>query len=386
MADPTVATQETGVAENAAGYLPGSGFASDGEAAEAFLAIEDSDTLPPKADEDGGPVDQGEAPAEGTQNTKLDAEEALEDDSVEAVEDSGEDDAHEESEGEEQDEQESFESLAELAEASGIPFDKFMSEISHTFQAAGQTRTATLNDLVRGHQLYRDYEQKSEGLARQQEQFNAQATQAAAFYNDRLQEVDTLINSLAGAPPVSEEELSRILEDEGSDAHYQARLKNETHERRIYEATQRRLKIADDHAQEIATNAAQVRLQSQHALPTLIPAYAKPENQPKLETGWKSYLSGEGFTGNEVQGFFDGPFDARIVKVIHKAAMYDALMENKGKVAKLVKGKPRMNRSGPGRGPGKAKDQQARAAFNQLRKTGSDDAALALLVNTGALD
>lgn len=115
-------------------------------------------------EETRGDVDDG--PEESEDELTDEAEEA--EDGAESEEETADEDAEEESE-----EAEGYASLEEVAEALEMPMEDFLENFELTFNAAGETHTATLNDLQKSYQKDADYTKKSMALADERKDFEA---------------------------------------------------------------------------------------------------------------------------------------------------------------------------------------------------------------------
>lgn len=110
------------------------------------------------------------------------AEDDLPDDEVddadtddEHVDARSQDDAEET--GDTDDEDDAITTLSGLAEALEMPLDELSTQLTHTFKAAGQEVTATLQDLVAGFQMKADYDRDKGALANQRRDFEFEMQQ-----------------------------------------------------------------------------------------------------------------------------------------------------------------------------------------------------------------
>lgn len=95
-----------------------------------------------------------------------------------------------------------IESLAEMAEAMEMTPDELLTSLTHTFKAAGQEHTVTLQDLVSGYQLRADYDRDKTAMAESRRNFEAEQAQKVQQYEQNAnvlsQQHQVLVNTLAG--------------------------------------------------------------------------------------------------------------------------------------------------------------------------------------------
>lgn len=161
---------------------------------------------------DGPGADDGDnfdADLQDIENS-LDAEDESEaDDTADADGDTaqteGDDDSDAESDGQaetEDQEGEPIDTLAALAEASEMDVAELLSSMSHTFNAAGEEVTATLEDLVKGYSRQADYDRDKTALAGERRVFEAEREQRleslntqAVVLNNQYQHLEQVLYS-----------------------------------------------------------------------------------------------------------------------------------------------------------------------------------------------
>lgn len=101
---------------------------------------------------------------------------------------------------------------------------------------------------------------------------------------------------------------------------------------------------------------------------------------PGEDAAMLKQVSTLGFTEKEIKGRFADP---RVLLAIYKAAKWDTLQAGKGKAVETAKTAPPVLKPGVSKGPGAAAEQKYRDARQQLKKTGSVDAAARLFLMRG---
>jgi len=81
----------------------------------------------------------------------------------------------------------SFQTIAELAEATGMEIDDFMKSINLTTKVNGEEREVNLADLKKGYQLESDYTKKNEAFLSEQKQWQEQRESSQTRLNQELE-------------------------------------------------------------------------------------------------------------------------------------------------------------------------------------------------------
>lgn len=121
-------------------------------------------------------------------------------DATEEQEDSQEDSAesNEEPETEEPEEEstETFDSITDLAEATGMEIDDFLETVKQKVKINGEEMEVSLKDLTAGYQMEQDYRRKTTELSEQRKGFEAEKEQATTHIQSKLQEADAITANL----------------------------------------------------------------------------------------------------------------------------------------------------------------------------------------------
>lgn len=114
------------------------------------------------------------------------------------VEESTEDSEESEPETKEPEEEpvDTFESIADLAEATGMEIEDFLDTVKQKVKINGEEMEVTLKDLTAGYQMEQDYRRKTTELSEQRKGFETEKEQAATQLQAKFQEAEALSASL----------------------------------------------------------------------------------------------------------------------------------------------------------------------------------------------
>lgn len=237
----------------------------------------------------------------------------------------------------------------------------------------GEVKKLTKTELKELAQKGFDYTQKTQQLAEQRHQFEAQAKaiqQSIALQNQQIEVIaqvkaidgqltqfkDVNWHQLAENDPVGYLKLNQTFRD----------LK-EARESAVVSFQQQAQAL-----QEMQTQAMQQTLQREaQALSESIPEF-KGEKAKDTQAKIKSYLADIGFTPEEISGVTDH----RTVRVAWEAAQWRALQQSKQGMSKKVAEVPKVVKSGAVKA---VTNQDVKDARTQLRKTGRGEYAAKLI-------
>lgn len=358
---------------------PEEGTAEQPDDFRAYGALDESDkNALTKIDKLFEPEEATEQPVEEPEATQDDGEEAEEAELLEEATDDGEPETQEAEDAE----AELPSTLDELAEAYEQSPEDFTGSFKVPVKIDGVSSEVTLAEAIKGYQREQDYSQKTETLAQQRREHEAQVTQVQQAWQQRVQEAETLYQALNAQleQGPSREEMERLLEDDP-----QAYL-------RLDAQTKARKEAVDQHRQALD---AQKQVQTQETLNNLQKYQNEqeqlvkarfgldgPERIAEFGTGMKSYLSDVGFNDQEIDGFLNNPlspWDARQMIIIDEARQYRQMKKGKGQLTKKLKAKPPVQKPGVKRDKGQGRVDRVAAAKQRLKKTGSDKAFLGVL-------
>jgi len=235
------------------------------------------------------------------------------------------------------------------------------------FEINGQQ--VTLDEIGKGYLRQSDYTKKTQELAQTKKEMD-QLQVSIAAERQHLQEMLALANNT----PADEPDWVQLANDDPLEY---------TRQRAIFEATKAERDAKDAEAARLADIQ---RGEEAQRLQTFVEEQAEKmveaipelggEKAPEYKANVARYMEGIGYTKEELSKLFD----ARAVILADKARKYDELMSKKTTAKKKVKRKPKVLRPGVTKGKQAVKADQQRKRVGRLRKTGSVDDAVALLM------
>lgn len=250
-------------------------------------------------------------------------------------------------------EAETFETLDEIAEATGMDTETFLRTIKARTKVNGQESEKSLADIIKGYQLESDYTRKNEAFIQKQKQWEEAQVQAQAKLQHDLQQTGALFQR-------AQQELTREYnginwEQLKADDPQQFMLKRQ-------ELGERQAQL--DHLINNATHHAQQVMQQQEAqkqqrlaeytkaqdqlLLKALPDWKKPEVRERESREITQFLLDNGYSPQEVGSIVDHRvilMARNAMKGIDNITKAD-LAEKKVRAApKLVKPGPKRNRS-----------------------------------------
>ena len=302
-----------------------------------------------------------------------------------AVEDSDDEDTTaeaEEVEAEEEPDSEeapSYQSVDELAEATGMSLDEFLGQIKVTAKIDGQDEAITLSELRDGYQRQQSYTRKTQELAEQRKALEAAKQQVHEEANSRLKELGAMVGALEQQligeyQSVNWQELRQTdpAEFAALRAEYQERANRieqmKAHARGHAERQQH------ETTQQQQAQYQQIMQREAQALLTAIPEWSDQSVAQREKGELREYMVTNGYSPEEVNSLLDH----RAVRMIRNAMLFDKQNRDvkaaKKKVAPLRKvTRPGSKDEGKTTASQKSRDKAAR-----LRKTGRVDDAAAI--------
>lgn len=294
----------------------------------------------------------------------------------------------EESEGEPETEQESEGwTLAEIAEA----LERSPDELLETLSLDVDGQPMTLAELRKARLREADYTRKTQELAEQRKRSEAEAAKLKSEYQTRLNEASAILQ-------LDEQRLMheynsinwKELESEDREEFLVQRAKFEDKAREI----QNRRAYLSQHAQKMQQEQRtqwkegfNKYLQDQgQALAQKLPEYFDQKKGAEIQSGIRKYLTGLGYTSEEINGVIQGDeiirpglSDHRVILMAHKARLYDELQAKKPELEKKAKKVPKMLKPSSRK---TVNDREAKARnekLARLRKTGKPADAQSLI-------
>ena len=289
-----------------------------------------------------------ETPKDATEvfTEMLDAEESndkpeVENEEVatEAVEETDEEALEEEVEEESEDEPEATEEEDESEEE-----DEVEVEERKTFRvkANGEEKDVTLDELVSGYQKGEDYTKKSQALAEQRKQVEAEAhavneaMRMREEYAHRLGQVQQLLQN-------NNEDMNLEELKENDPIQYAVKVAEQTENNKKLQLLQREQeKLAHAQQQQVAHHQAKVVAHESQMLTEKVKEFSDPKKAEQLKGEIRNFGKSIGFTDQELAQVYDH----RHVMVMQKAMEYDKLQKANPSVAKKLKQAPKMAKKG----------------------------------------
>lgn len=321
-----------------------------------------------------------EAQPEETQQDQSDELETLSDESEEPTQEaeSTDEEAGDETQEADSEETESqkFESIEELAEATGMTMEEFMDSIKGKVKINGVEQEVTLSDLKNGYQMESDYRRKTADLSEQRKAFEKEreeiTQELSQKYQEATQVTDFLEQQLMGE--YNSIDWNSIRHENPAEF---AALKQEYNER--YQQIQELKSSAAEQLtqqrqaqliKEQEAMSAMLAEQSQR-LAEVIPEFGDPEKAKTLKAEMRDFLKQNGFEDVEIGQVVDH----RQVLLIRDAMAYRNLKSKGVEVKSKVKSAPRLQKPGKKQVTSGEKTQRDKRA--RLKRTGRvEDAAL----------
>lgn len=310
---------------------------------------------------DGEILQEEEAPpTEEEESTEETQDESLEEESEEESEESDEEDDDEE-ETEESDEEE------------GEEPDLYAVKVD------GEEIEVTFDELLKGYSRQSDYTKKTQELSVGRKEIEEAKSTYDSALTQMQQERQHYVNQLNQILQNSSNNLSEYdkidwntLKEDDPIEYVKLREDYRDGKEKMQALNQQRqmaMQQQNAEAQKVQQEAVQLeRAKMVEALPD----WGDPDKQKELATDVKSYALTQGFSEEELNSLIDH----RSVLVLMKAAKYDAL-EKADVKSKKLKNKPKVIRSGKGKGRGTDSKSKLDAKMKRLQQTGRvDDAAL----------
>lgn len=336
-----------------------------------------------------GALDQGDTDALKKLDKLFEPEEVTEQpvEEPEATQDEGEEPEGEEllEEGEteaqeaEDAEAELPSTLDELAEAYEQSPEDFTGEFKVPVKIDGVTSEVTLAEAIKGYQREQDYTQKTESLAQERRNHEAQVSQVQQAWQQRVQEAESLyqaLNAQVEQGP-SQEEMAILLRDDPQE-YLRIKAQNEARADNLKQFRQALDAQTQQQMQETANNLQKYQNEQEQIVKARF-GLDSPEKVSEFGNNVKSYLGEIGFNDQEIDGFLNNPlqpWDARQLAIIDEARQFRQMKKGKGQLTKKLKAKPPVQKPGAKRSKGQSRTDRVAAAKQRLKKTGSDSAAL----------
>ncbi len=245
---------------------------------------------------------------------------------------------------------------------------------TYTVKIDGKDTEVTEDELLSGYSRQADYTRKSQVLAEQRKKMDEEL---AATQQERQQYQSQLEQFKIQADSKLEEfksvDWTKLKEEDPMEYALKRDQYRELQENKRLVAEEQQ-NLAQKQQAEMQTKWNEELAKQQEVMAQRLPEWNDPEKGPKLKQNIKSFALKKGFTEQEV----DSLIDARSVDVLHKAMMYETLLEAKisQKKAKVV---PKVQKPGTPSTKSEVNSEKVKQTRARLKKSGRvDDAALAI--------
>ena len=245
---------------------------------------------------------------------------------------------------------------------------------TYTVKIDGKDTEVTEDELLSGYSRQADYTRKSQVLAEQRKKMDEEL---AATQQERQQYQSQLEQFNLQADSKLEEfksvDWTKLKEEDPMEYALKRDQYRELQENKRLVAEEQQ-NLAQKQQTEMQTKWNEELARQQEVMAQRLPEWNDPEKGPKLKQNIKTFALKKGFTEQEV----DSLIDARSVDVLHKAMMYETLLEAKisQKKAKVV---PKVQKPGAPSTKSEVNSEKVKQTRARLKRSGRvDDAALAI--------
>lgn len=264
-------------------------------------------------------------------------------------------------------------SLPELAEALEMEPDALGDSLKVTVKVDGEEKTVTLNEAIRGHQFEADYRQKTARLADEKRTFESERQQHTERLTQNLHYSAQLAQALEQRILGDEKGLERLIDpnspDYNPDEFHRKQWAIQQNKGLLDQAKQAINGQAQQSQQEMEKARQEYRAEQQRRLADKLPVLADPVQGAQKTGEYAAFLENQGYTREEVEGFFNGPFDHRQIVILDMAQKYAAMDRGKG-VKKRLKNLPPVTKPGQGKSRPSA-EERTESVRDRLRKAGT---------------
>lgn len=252
---------------------------------------------------------------------------------------------------------------------------------TYAVKVDGEEIEVSLDELVKGYSRQSDYTRKTQELSQQRKEMQALQQQyqneVMQIQSERQQYIDGLQNALQSS-------LSSL--DEFASIDWERLRQTDpiefvTKKDQFRDAQQRAQQIqyeqqvaAQRQQQELETARQKALVAERNSLIEKLPEWSDPRKQAAMALELQSYASEQGFSKEEL----DGLIDHRSILVLRKAMLYDKANSSEI-VKKKLKGKPKVIKSGSGKGRKSIDSEKRSASMKRLKQSGRPEDAANLL-------
>ena len=245
---------------------------------------------------------------------------------------------------------------------------------TYTVKVDGKDVQVTQEELLAGYSRQADYTRKSQVLSEQRQKADAELAatqQERQRYLSQLEQFNTQADSKIDE--LAKTDWTKLKEEDPTEYMLKRDQYRELQDnKRMVEDEQQNLQLKSQ--QENQAKWQEELGRQQEIMVQRLPEWTDPDKGPKLKQNIKSFAVKKGFTEQEVNSLID----ARSVDVLHKAMLYENLLEAKisGKKTKVV---PKVTRPGSPATRGEISSDKVKAQKARLRKSGHINDASSLI-------
>ncbi|WP_421782623.1 hypothetical protein [Kiloniella litopenaei] len=240
-------------------------------------------------------------------------------------------------------------------------------EDTYVVKINGEEQRVNLDELKSGYQRQSDYTRKAQELADHKNQFAQQAHQERLAVGQYLQKIEELA--------IGQEPDWATLAANDPATYVQLKADWDNRVQQLNQIKQGLGQQNQQHQREQQQSSTQRLEKFQQKLPELFPEWDTKDKAVEGQGKIVNYAASHGITQEQL-GQMQDPVG---LLILDKARQFDELKASKPKVNNKVRKAPASLRPGASKSGTNTRSRQQRDAMNILRKTGSEDAALAAL-------
>ena len=230
----------------------------------------------------------------------------------------------------------------------------------------GEQVEVTADDLIKSYQIEATAQKRLYEAAEEKKRILAEAQQVEAERKHYAENLNLLMQQLQQfqSGNMTEQQWQQLYEDDPM-AYMKAKEDVRAQQEKMQALQQEQMVLAEK------------QLQSEQAkLLERIPQWKDADVATKERNAIVTYANRFGFTDNEIAA----TNDSRVVDLLRRAYLYDALQSRKPTATKKVKKAPKMIKSGTPKPKVNVSDQNRKSAFDKLNKSGRKEDAIAYLL------
>ena len=234
-------------------------------------------------------------------------------------------------------------------------------EATYKVKVAGQEFDVTLDELTNGYSRDADYRRKTEDLALDKKQFQAESEKQRQDYSTKLGELNQMMSVAQQQlnAEINSADLEKLYEEDPTEA---ARIEHRLKKK------QEKLDLAMQKTQSEQKKQFDGFLQDQQRkLVQKMPEFSNPDKASQLKTSMKSTLNSYGFNDQEIAQVYDH----RIVMLVNDAMKFRSMQKAKPNMAKKISKPGRVFSSGVKKDKAEINLTKRKEKLSRLKKTGN---------------